>query len=112
MRGQGTNRRRIDRKNAANFVACYFADVICGNPRVSIAFLQPLDDTQRHRHADIRANQRFLELVPVDRFAGESVDDVLEKFHAKRLAEVENTERRTSNAERSTGSLRAARGCL
>ena len=48
------------------------------------AFLQPLDDPQRHRHADIGANQRFLEFVPVDRFAGESVDDVLKKFHCER----------------------------
>src|SRR5438067_9329024 len=79
---QGTNRWRIDRQNAADFFACYFADIICGNPRERIALLQTLHDPQSHGHADIGANQRFLEFVPIDRFAGESVDDVLEKFHA------------------------------
>src|SRR5689334_18927101 len=83
MRGQGTDWRRIDRKDAANFFACYFTDVICGDPRLRTAFLQSLDDPQSHRHTNVGANQRFLELVPVDRFAGKSVDDVLKKFHAQ-----------------------------
>ena len=82
MRGQGADWRRIDRKDPANFFACYFADVICGDPRVLTAFLESLDDPQRHRHADIGANQGFLKLVPIDRFAGKSVDDVFKKFHA------------------------------
>ena len=72
----------IDRKNTTNFFARHFADVICGNRGARIAFLQLLHDPQRHRHADIGANQRFLQLVPIDRFAGKFLDDVFEKFHS------------------------------
>src|SRR5690349_6327598 len=81
MRGQGTHWRRIDRKDAANFFACYLADVIGGNSRARVTFLESLDNPQRHRHADIGANQRFLELIPIDRFASKYVDDVLKEFH-------------------------------
>src|SRR5438132_4468424 len=85
MCGEGTNGWGIDWKNTTNFVSRHFADVIGGDPAARITFLELLHYAQRHGHSDVRANQRLFQLVPIDRFAGKLVDDVLEKSHSADL---------------------------
>ncbi len=45
-----------------------------------LALLKVFNDSERHRHANIGANQGFLELIPVDRLAAEPFYQVFEKF--------------------------------
>src|SRR4029077_15506527 len=82
MRRERTNGWGIDRKNTTDFVSRPFANVICSNPATLSAFLELLHYPQRHRHSDVRANQRFFQLVPIDGFTGKFLDDVFEKFHS------------------------------
>ena len=81
MRRERTNGWGIDWKNTTNLFLCHFADVICSNPAGPVAFLKLLHYPQRHGHSDVRANQRFFQLVPIDRFTGKFLNDVFEKFH-------------------------------
>ena len=45
-----------------------------------LALLKVLNDSERHRHTNIRADQGFFEFVPVDRLAAEAFYQVFEKF--------------------------------
>src|SRR4030095_2308751 len=56
-----------------------------------LAFLKGLDDADCHRHAEIGADERFFELVPVNRFAGKLLGETFEKIHDVIPPEVENS---------------------
>ena len=69
--GRSTNRRRIARQNARDLFAHRFDYVADSQQSPSLAFLKRFDDAHCHRHAEVGADERFFELVPVNRFAGE-----------------------------------------
>src|SRR4029077_11459025 len=68
-------------QNSGNFLAHNFHNVIYSRQRPSLPFLQCLDDALGHWHAEVCADKRFLELVPVDRFTGKMLGEGLKESH-------------------------------
>jgi len=58
-------------KNLLDVASCYLYDILRGN--LAFALLQLLNDSQRHRHADIRSDQALFKLIPINGFASKSV---------------------------------------
>ena len=79
--GKGKNRFRMFWQNAQQFFARDFDDVVDPQQRPCFAVLQLLQNSRGDRHADIGADERFFELVPIDWFAGECLGERFEKLH-------------------------------
>src|SRR4030095_6606749 len=73
--------RRIARQNARDLFAYRFDYIADSQQRPRLAFLKGFDDTHRHRHAQVSADERFFELIPVNRFARELLGESFEKIH-------------------------------
>jgi hypothetical protein len=58
-----------------------FHNVVYSHQRPGLSFLQCLNDASGHRHAEIGADKRFLEVVPIDGFTGEMLGERLKEFH-------------------------------
>ena len=78
--GRSTNWRRIARQNARDLFAHRFDYVADSEQGPRLAFLERLDDSQCHRDAEIGADERFFELIPIDRLACELVCERLKKI--------------------------------
>src|SRR5947207_15977548 len=72
---------RIRRQNPRDLFTHGFDHVANSKQRSRLALLQRFDDARRHRHTEIGSDERFLQLIPVDRFAGKLLRESLKEFH-------------------------------
>ena len=76
------DRQRRHRQNPPDLVARDFRDVVRCNRRSLRAILERFDNPQRHRHAEIGADQHRFQFVPIDRATGELLDERFEEIHS------------------------------
>ena len=86
--GKDPDVRACDRQDARNLVARDFRNIVrrnCGSLR---AFLQRRDDSQGHRHSEVRPNECFFRFMPIDRLARDLCTSDLKKFIAIAAAKL------------------------
>ncbi len=74
LAGRGRIGRGLNGQDAQDFFARDFGDVVGGDLLGGAALLQFGDDAQAHRDAEIAPDEHLFELIPIDRFAGEFLD--------------------------------------
>src|SRR4030095_6326884 len=106
--GRSTDWRRIAWQNARDLFAHRFNYLADSQQSPRLAFLKRFDDAHCHRHAEVSADERFFELVPINWFAGELLGQSFEKFHDVIPSEVEEYRRTTLRLFRGILRLRSA----